>query len=187
MNHLEVFTEHRSYLFALAYKMLGSVMDAEDLIQDTFLRWQNSSLARIKSPKAFLSTVVRNLCLNHLQSARVRREELSDAPEEIQVNEETLIADSLSSAFLVLLERLSPKERAVFLLREVFDRDYDEIAAIVRKNTVTCRQMLRRAKQHIQSGTSRFSASKEQLELLVRKFSDSCATGDISGLVAALV
>jgi len=194
MTHLEVFAEYRSYLFALAYRMLGSAMDAEDLVQETFLRWQQASLATIRSPKAFLSTVVRNLCLNHLQSARVRREECSDSPSlESSVTEpsidpasDELLADSLTSAFLVLLERLSPKERAVFLLREVFDCDYDEIAEIIRKNAVTCRQMLRRAKQHIRLEQSRFVASPEQLETLMRQFTNTCATGDLQSFVLAL-
>ncbi len=194
MTHLEVFAEYRSYLFTLAYRMLGSVMDAEDLVQESFLRWQQASLATIRSPKAFLSTVVRNLCLNHLQSARVRREECSDGPSfESTLFEpatdpasDQLLADSLTSAFLVLLERLSPKERAVFLLREVFDCDYDEIAEIIRKNAVTCRQMLRRAKQHIRLEQSRFAASPEQLETLMRQFTNTCATGDLQSFVLAL-
>ncbi|HKE58364.1 MAG TPA: sigma-70 family RNA polymerase sigma factor [Pyrinomonadaceae bacterium] len=194
MSHLEVFAEYRSYLFTLAYRMLGSVMDAEDLLQETFLRWQQASLATIRSPKAFLSTVVKNLCLNHLQSARVRREECSDSPElesslpeplSDPVNDE-ILADSLTSAFLVLLERLSPKERAVFLLREVFDCEYDEIAEIIRKNAVTCRQMLRRAKQHIRLEHSRFVASPEQLEALIQQFTSTCATGDLKSFVSAL-
>jgi len=194
MTHLEVFAEYRSYLFTLAYRMLGSVMDAEDLLQETFLRWQQASLATIRSPKAFLSTVVRNLCLNHLQSARVRREECSDSPSlesslaepSIDPAGEELLADSLTAAFLVLLERLSPKERAVFLLREVFDCEYDEIAEIIRKNAVTCRQMLRRAKQHIRLEESRFVASPEQLETLIRQFTNTCATGDLQSFVLAL-
>ena len=191
---MESFETYRAYLFAIAYRMLGSVMDAEDLVQETFLRWQQASLATIRSPKAFLSTVVRNLCLNHLQSARVRREECSDSPSlesslaepSIDPAGEELLADSLTAAFLVLLERLSPKERAVFLLREVFDCEYDEIAEIIRKNAVTCRQMLRRAKQHIRLEESRFVASPEQLETLIRQFTNTCATGDLQSFVLAL-
>jgi RNA polymerase sigma-70 factor, ECF subfamily len=194
MNHLELFAEYRSYLFSLAYRMLGSVMDAEDLLQEAFLRWQQTSLARIRSPKAFLATVVKHLCLNQLQSARVRREECSDDPSlESNAGEQIhdpaadeLLADSLTSAFLVLLERLSPKERVVFLLREVFDCDYDEIAEIIRKNAVTCRQMLRRARQHIVTERSRFVASQEQLEILVLQFTNTCATGDLESFVTAI-
>jgi RNA polymerase sigma-70 factor, ECF subfamily len=194
MNHLEVFAEYRSYLFTLAYRMLGSVMDAEDLLQETFLRWQQTSLAKIRSPKAFLVTVVKHLCLNHMQSARVRREACSDDPLIEQPATEALqdpaesdaLADSLTSAFLVLLERLSPKERIVFLLREVFDCDYDEIAAIIKKNSVSCRQLLRRAKQHIVSEKSRFVASTDQLEHLLRQFNRTCSTGDLQGLISVL-
>jgi RNA polymerase sigma-70 factor (ECF subfamily) len=194
MNHLEVFAEYKSYLFSLAYRMLGSVVDAEDLLQDAFLRWQQTSLAKIRSPKAFLVTVVKHLCLNQLQSARARKEESSAAPslepaapEQIHdPADNELLADSLTSAFLILLERLSPKERVVFLLREVFDCDYDEIAEIIRKNAVTCRQMLRRAKQHIMLEHSRFEASPEQLEKLVRQFTNTCATGDLESFVSVL-
>jgi RNA polymerase sigma-70 factor (ECF subfamily) len=194
MNHLEVFAEYRSYLFALAYRMLGSVMDAEDLLQETFLRWQQTSLAKVRSPKAFLSTVLRHLCLNYMQSARVRREEGCSEPlmEEScaecfqDPTDAEVLADSLTSAFLVLLERLSPKERIVFLLREVFDCDYDEIAAIIKKSSVSCRQMLRRAKQHIVSERSRFVASSDQVETLLRQFNTTCATGDLQGLVSVL-
>jgi RNA polymerase sigma-70 factor (ECF subfamily) len=194
MSHLEVFAEYRSYLFTLAYRMLGSVMDAEDLLQETFLRWQQTSLAKIRSPKAFLSTVVKNLCLNQMQSARVRREEGSSDPLMEQSASEgfqdpadaEMLADSLTSALLVLLERLSPRERVVFLLREVFDCDYDEIAAIIKKSSVSCRQMLRRAKQHIVSERSRFVASSDQLQTLLRQFTSTCKTGDLQELVSVL-
>src|SRR4030095_16179140 len=146
MNHLEAYAEYRSYLFTLAYRMLGSVMDAEDLLQETFLRWQETSLSMIRSPKAFLATVVKHLCLNHLQSARVNREEGMDLAENFtDPGSAELLNASLSAALLVLLERLSPNERVVLLLREVFDYDYEDIATIVRNNTVSCRQMLRRA------------------------------------------
>jgi RNA polymerase sigma-70 factor (ECF subfamily) len=187
MNHLEAYAEYRSYLFTLAYRMLGSVMDAEDLLQETFLRWQETSLSMIRSPKAFLATVVKHLCLNHLQSARVNREEGMDLAESFtDPGFDELLNESLSAALLVLLERLSPNERVVLLLREVFDYDYEDIATIVRNNTVSCRQMLRRAKLHLSVEHSRFSASPEQLEALVRQFTDTCATGDLDGLVSLL-
>ena len=194
MSHLEVFAEYRSYLFSLAYRMLGSVMDAEDLLQETFLRWQQTSLAKIRSPKAFLSTIVKNLCLNQMQSARARHEEGSSEPlmehpaaEGLQdPTDAELLADSLTSALLVLLERLSPRERIVFLLREVFDCDYDEIAAIIKKNSVSCRQMVRRAKQHILAERSRFVASSDQVQRLLRQFTRTCETGDLQSLVSVL-
>jgi len=195
MNHLEVFAEYRSYLFTLAYRMLGSVMDAEDLLQETFLRWQQTSLARISSPKAFLVTVVKHLCLNHLQSARTTREECGAMEVESQEqavgcihdpSSDEIRKDSLAAAMRVLLERLSPKERLVLMLREVFDYDYEEIATIVRNNAVSCRQMLRRAKQHLSLEHSRFKTSPEELERLLRQFTATCATGDLEGLVSAL-
>jgi RNA polymerase sigma-70 factor (ECF subfamily) len=194
MNHLEVFAEYRSYLFSLAYRMLGSVMDAEDLLQETFLRWQETSLIDIRSPKAFLSTVLKHLCLNYMQSARVRREEGASEPLMEQAGAENFqdpadaeqLADSLTSAFLVLVERLSPKERIVFLLREVFDCEYDEIAAIIEKSSVSCRQMLRRAKLHIMSEEPRFAASSDEVETLLRQFNSTCATGDLQGLISVL-
>ncbi|HKR60225.1 MAG TPA: sigma-70 family RNA polymerase sigma factor [Pyrinomonadaceae bacterium] len=194
MNHLELFAEYRTYLFRQAYRRLGTVMDAEDLLQETFLRWQQTTLRTIRSPKAFLTTVVRNLCRNHLQSARLRHEEPLEQlsldrlhttrvfPDEA---EQTLRA-ALAPALRFMLERLSPKERLVFLLREVFDYEYDEIAAIVRKNSANCRQMVQRARKHISASQSRFSAPPEQLDNLVSQFVLTCTNGDLRSLVVLL-
>ena len=200
MNHLEEFAAYRAYLFTLAYRILGRAEDAEDLLQDTFLHWQQTSLASIRSSKAFLTTVLKNLCLNHLRSARLRKEESVD-PEALEPLVSTQlcatnlsdlslpasISDSLAAAFLVLLQRLSPKEQVVFLLREVFDCEFEEIAKIVRKNVTNCRQILRRAKQHVISNRSRFVASPSQLESLARQFRRTCASGDLEGLVSLLI
>jgi RNA polymerase sigma-70 factor (ECF subfamily) len=190
MTHLSIFAEYRSYLFALASRILGNAMDAEDLLQETFLRWQQTPLAQIRSPKAFLSTVLKRLCLNHLQSARVRREESLDplAPEPAasdNVLYQTL-SERIAPALLVLLERLSPKERVVLLLRDVFDCEYEEIAPVLRKNAVACRQMLRRARQRIISERSRFVATPEQLQRLAAQFARACSSGDLKGLVSVL-
>ena len=169
MNHLDIFAEYRGYLFGQAYRMLGTAIDAEDLLQETFLRWQQTALATIRSPKAFLTTVVRNLCRNHLQSARIRYEQPFEphSPEWLKAPAESTdsLKDSLAVAMKLVIERLPPKERLVFLLREVFDYEYEEIAAVIRKNATNCRQMLRRARKHIAS-PSRFIASPEQLERL---------------------
>lgn len=194
MSHLEVFAEYRAYLFTLAYRMLGSAMDAEDLLQETFLHWQQTALSKIRSPKAFLKTVLRNLCLNHLQSARVRREECLEslsaeplaAKKIYDLESAASMTDSLALALRVLFERLPPKERLVFLLREVFDYEYEEIATISRKSATNCRQMLQRAKKHIVSDRSRFIASPEQLEKFVRQFARTCTNGDLEGLVSLL-
>jgi RNA polymerase sigma-70 factor, ECF subfamily len=188
-THLSLFAEYRAYLYSLAQRLLGSALDAEDLLQETFIRWQQTSLAQIRSPKAFLSTVVKRLCLNQLQSARVRREECvgSDFPE--PASEDPSFKNAIESvvpALLILLERLSPKERVVLLLRDVFDCDYEEIAPVISKSAANCRQLLRRARQHLGSGESRFSVSPEQLQAIARQFTRSCTTGDINGLVSVL-
>lgn len=194
MNHAEVFTQYRTYLFTLARRMSGSVMDAEDLLQETFIRWLQASLREIKSPKAFLTTILTNLYLNHLQSARVRREEDAGAELQERLAPEDLrdpanaasLSDSLSQALWVLLERLSPSERMIFLLREVFDYDYEEIAAVARKSVANCRQMLCRAKHRLTSSRQLFIASPEQHEELLRQFVQTCASGDLESLISLL-
>jgi RNA polymerase sigma-70 factor, ECF subfamily len=188
-THLSFFAENRGYLFSLAQRILGSRSDAEDLLQETFIRWQQTSLAQIRSPKAFLATVVKRLCLNHLQSAQTRRE-LNvdpDGPEPAQ-SEQPAYKNAFESvtALTILLERLSPKERAVLLLREVFDCDYDEIALVISKRADTCRQLLRRARQHLADARTRFEVSPEQLRKLAHQFTLTCASGDLKGLVTAL-
>lgn len=185
-THLSVFAENRGYLFSLAQRILGSRPDAEDLLQETFIRWQQTSLAQIRSPKAFLATVVKRLCLNHLQSAQVRRETNADPhdPDESALPDRNSFASI--SALTILLERLSPKERAVLLLRDVFDCDYDEIASVISNRADTCRQLLRRARQHLADARARFEVSPEQLQKLARQFALTCTSGDLKGLVTAL-
>jgi RNA polymerase sigma-70 factor (ECF subfamily) len=174
--------------------MLGTVADAEDIVQDAFIRWQQASHDEIRSPKAFLVTIVSRLCINHLQTARVQREEYVGQwlPEPMVTDpasdpESALWTDeSLSMAFLVLLERLTPIERAVFLLREVFDFDYAEISATLERSEANCRQILRRAKEHVRAARPRFRASvREQSDLLPR-FVQATTKGDLDGLVALL-
>jgi len=188
-THLSVFAEYREYLFSLAQRILGSRPDAEDLLQETFIRWQQTSLAQIRSPKAFLATVIKRLCLNHLQSAQTRREVNVDpsGPEAVWPVESVQknVVESLS-ALTILLERLSPKERAVLLLRDVFDCDYDEIALVISKRAGTCRQLLRRARQHLADARARFEVSPEQLQKLARQFAVTCASGDLKGLVTVV-
>jgi RNA polymerase sigma-70 factor (ECF subfamily) len=194
LSPLTTFNEHRSLLFSIAYRMVGSVADAEDVLQDAFIRWQQASHDEIRSPKAFLVTIVSRLCINHLQTARVQREEYVGQwlPEPVVTDPAsdpavTLLADeSLSMAFLVLLERLSPVERAVFVLREVFDYDYAEIAEALGRSEANCRQILRRAKEHVHAARPRFTASaREQSDLLAR-FVQATTEGDLDGLVALL-
>ncbi|HSP06849.1 MAG TPA: RNA polymerase sigma-70 factor [Acidobacteriota bacterium] len=190
MNRLEVFYEHRPLLFSIAYRMLGTKTDAEDILQEAFLRWQDSVAA--DNNKAFLVTVVTRLCLDHLKSARIKREQYVGPwlPEPVLESESLRgnpeLADSLSMAFLVLLETLSPVERAVFLLREVFEFEYDEVARILGKSEPACRQLLKRAKERLSLRPRRFEPSKTQTELLVQRFMETTATGDLQGLLALL-
>jgi RNA polymerase sigma-70 factor, ECF subfamily len=193
-DRLEAFAERRPLLFAMAYRMLGSADDAEDVLQETFIRWHQTSDLEIDSPRALLVTILTRLAINHLQSARVRREEyfghwlpepLLTAPYQnpsiaIEVDE------SLSLAFLLLLERLTPVERATLLLREVFDYEYSEIASILDQSETNCRQILRRARQHIKDPRARFDASQEQRDELLRRFSEAASGGNLEGLVALL-
>jgi RNA polymerase sigma-70 factor (ECF subfamily) len=174
--------------------MLGSVMDAEDVVQDAFLRWQGVSDAEVESPKAYLATIVTRLCLDHLRSARVQREQYVGPwlPEplvgdvEPDVAETSALHESLSMAFLVLLESLTPLERAVFLLHDVFAYDYAEIARIVGKSEAHCRQLAHRARAYVAARRPRFDPSQEQHERLIQQFLRACSTGDVPALVATL-
>jgi RNA polymerase sigma-70 factor, ECF subfamily len=187
MNHLSVFAEYRAYLFAIAQKILGSAIDVEDLLQETFLRWQQTPLAQIRSPKAFLSTVLKRLCLNHLDSAYVRHSAGSiDDTIVSQLEIAPALGEKLAPAIQILFERLSSKERLVLILREVFDYEYEEIALLIEKNVANCRQLLRRAHQHLLEGKRRFTVSAEQLQQLTSEFAATFRTGDLNSLVAAL-
>lgn len=191
---LAVFDEHRRLLLSIAYRMLGSSGDAEDMLQETFLRWQHASVWEIRHPRAFLVTVITRLCINQLQSARVTREQYFGQwlPEPLLTGATAGAATtpgldgSLSMAFLMLLERLTAVERAVFLLREVFDYEYAEVAGMVGQSEVNCRQILKRAKEHIAEGRPRFDVSPEQRERLLQQFLEATAQGDMQGLLALL-
>ena len=191
---LTLFEEQRSLLFGIAYRMLGSVSEAEDMVQETFLRWQRQPIAEIRSAKAWLTSAITRLCIDHLRSARVRREEYVGVwlPEPLIDHSphahraDARLADSLSTAFLVVLETLSPAERAVFLLREVFEYDYEEIARITERSEASCRQMLRRAREHVTAGKSRFAANAGRHEELATKFLETCRVGDTAGLLSML-
>jgi RNA polymerase sigma-70 factor (ECF subfamily) len=188
--------ELRPLLFSIAYRMLGSATEAEDIVQEAFLRFHRETSAgtAVESPKSYLSAVTTRLCIDHLRSARVRRESYVGTwlPEPVLTDEESdaerhaETADSLSMGFLVLLETLTPVERAVFLLREVFEYDYPEIASIVGKTEENCRQIALRARREVQAGRPRFEASKAQREELARRFFEAAAEGDLEGLVGML-
>jgi RNA polymerase sigma-70 factor (ECF subfamily) len=197
MNRVdEELDELRPGAFAIAYRMLGSVSEAEDLVQEGLLRLHRAREEgeRIESPRAYLSTVVTRLGIDHLRSARVRRETYVGEwlPEPLLTSEEddparhAEVADSLSLAFLVLLESLSPEQRAVFLLREVFDYPYDEIAEIVGKSEANARQLATRARREVDAGRPRFEASREQRDELAGRFFAAVQEGDLAGLEALL-
>jgi len=184
----------RPLLQAVAYQMLGNSADAEDMVQECFLRWERTDAAKVRSPKAFLTTIVTRLCLKHLQSARVQREKYfgSSVPECLegeQVNDpadQARLADSLAVALLVVLKALSPLERAVFLLREVFDCDYGEIARIVGKNEENCRQILRRARERVARRQPRYEIMPQHEEQIVQRFLRAVAEENQRDLVELL-
>ena len=191
---LDMFDRHRPLLFSIAYRMLGSVADAEDAVQETFLRWRRSSETEIRSPKAFLVTIVSRLCINQLQSARARREKYvgewlpepvvtepgGGAPGILEADE------SVSMALLMLLERLSPAERAVFLLHEVFDYKHSEIAETVGVSEANSRQLLRRAQQHVRLARPRFRPPRGEHRELLHSFSEAARRGDMDHLISLL-
>ena len=188
------FISARSLLFSIAYRMVGSVSDAEDIVQDAYVRWLEADDEHVRAPRAYLATIVTRLSINYLRSARHRREtyigpwlpeplvteHANDAPEPVE------LAESLSMAFLVMLERLSPTERAVLLLHDVFDFDYAEIARIVDKTEANCRQLLTRAKKHLGTPEPRFDADHAQADRLTRRFTDAAMSGHLEGMLAML-
>jgi RNA polymerase sigma-70 factor, ECF subfamily len=187
----------RPLMFSIAYRMLSSVSDAEDVVQEAFLRYERAQAGgeEIGSPKAYLSAVVTRLAIDHLRSARVRRERYVGQwlPEPLLTDEgaedpaaHAEQADSLSMAFLLLLERLSPVERAVFLLHDVFGYGYDEIAPIVGKSEANCRQLATRARRHVEAEKPRFEASRRQRDELAARFFAAASDGDLDGLVELL-
>jgi RNA polymerase sigma-70 factor (ECF subfamily) len=187
---METHEELRPYLFAIAYRMLGSVAEAEDVVQDAFLRYHKADV-EAESPKAYLATVTTRLAIDQLRSARARREVYPGEwlPEPLVGDDAARhaeTADSLSLAFLHLLEKLAPVERAVFLLREIFDYPYDEIAPIVGKSPENCRQILARAHRHVEEGRRRFDVSREERDEVAGRFLAAWEEGDTEALVELL-
>jgi RNA polymerase sigma-70 factor (ECF subfamily) len=188
----DVYTELRPLLFSIAYRMLSSVADAEDVVQESFLRYHATDV-EVESPKAFLSAVTTRLCIDHLRSARVRRESYVGEwlPEPLLADDadpaqNIADADSLSMSFLLVLERLSPVERAVFLLHDVFGYDYREVASIVERSPENCRQIGVRARRHVTAHAPRFEASRRARDELAQRFLAAFTDGDMDGLVALL-
>jgi len=187
---MTTFEEHRGKLFAIAYRMIGSAMDAEDIVQDAWLRYQQLTTPP-DNPSAYLRKIVTNLSLDHLKSARVQREQYIGEwlPEPIatdNVGDSLSKAESISVAFLVVLEKLSPLERAVFILREAFDYNYAEIANILDKSPSACRKIFSRAKQHIHDNRPRFDATPETHTRLVTHFISAIQDGNVNTITSLL-
>ncbi|MFF2523891.1 RNA polymerase sigma-70 factor [Streptomyces liangshanensis] len=189
MGRVEEFAELRPLLFSIAYRILGSVTEAEDAVQETWLRFE-AAPTQPRSAKSFLSAVVTRISIDVLRSARVRREEyvgpwfpeplLADPYQDPARSAE--LADSVSTAALLLLERLSPLERAVFVLREVFDFGFPEVASAVGRSEDACRQLAVRARRHMKAGRPRFEADRKEREELADRFFDALREGDVDGL-----
>src|SRR5947209_16502407 len=197
MNMVESFETYRTYLFAIAYRMLGSAMDAEDMVQETYLRYQTTPPETITSLKAYLTTIISRLCVDQLQLARRKRDVYlgpwlpeplitPEALKAVSLEERVDQEESISLAFLLLLEQLQPVERAVFLLREVFDYDYREIASFLGKSEVACRQWFSRAKKHLADHRPRFQASPETQRHMLKSFQQALQAGEMTALLNLL-
>ncbi len=194
---MDEFERHRSLLFSIAYRMLGSVHEAEDILQDAYLRYHAVDPQTVASPKALLTTIVTRLCLNLLASSRIQRETYLGPwlPEPLLEEDNPAMSnttapindyDSISMAFMVLLENLTPLERAVFILREVFDYEYHEIASILERSEPACRKLFSRAKAYITANRSRFKATPEEHQRILENFTQAISSGDIQDLVNLL-
>jgi RNA polymerase sigma-70 factor (ECF subfamily) len=185
---------HRRLLFHIAYRMLGGVADAEDMVQETMLRWHRADTSEIREPQAWLTTTITRLCIDQLRLARRQREEYVGVwlPEPLleglpgDPSDDTALADSLGIAFMLMLEELAPVERAVFLLREAFGHDYEAIAAIVGKSAASCRQIVSRAKARFSKAPDHTPTATEEAERLVREFVQATQTGELAELIALL-
>ena len=194
MTEIDLFQANRPALFAVAYRMLGSATDAEDVLQDAWLRFAAAQPPELRSAKAYLTTIVTRLCLDRLKAARATREEYVGtwlpepvATDERQAPDGSLALDeSVTLAFMVLLETLSPEERAVFLLREVFDYEYDEIARMLDTTPANCRQLFHRAKGHIAGRKPRFRATADEKRPLIERFVTAFRDGSERELTSVL-
>src|SRR5579859_2151789 len=193
-NKTELFLEYKGLLFSMAYNMLGSVDAAEDIVQDTFLKWTEVDEEAVRHPKAFLVKILTNRCINYLNSARMRREEYIGIwlPEPLQnydlnkVHAKVESYHALSIGMLVMMEKLTPQERAIFLLKEIFAYDYDELAEIFDKTTDNCRQILKRAKESLGKDTKRFEVDMKVHEKILNNFLLAIAEGNVNDLIELL-
>jgi RNA polymerase sigma-70 factor (ECF subfamily) len=192
-SHAEIFTELRPVLMKLAGRMLRSEVEAEDMVQEAYLRWEGAAAREVRSPTAFLTTIVTRLCLNHLKLARVRLEDEaapllleSLSSEERSPAEQAELADALTEAFMFALDNLSPSERAVYVLREAFAFDYADIASVVDRSEDNCRQILRRAREQIAAQESTAPPARQQNRRVVSEFLQAAETGELEPLLKLL-
>ncbi|HEX7030377.1 MAG TPA: RNA polymerase sigma factor SigJ [Gammaproteobacteria bacterium] len=185
-RHTRTFDRHRARLYGIAYRMLGSHADAEDMLQDTYLRWHRVEPERVRVPEAWLTTTVTRLCIDRLRAAKTEREAYPGPwlPEPIDgalaapADHDAELASDLSVAFLVVLERLAPAERAAFLLHDVFESDYAEIAGILGKSEASCRQIVHRARERVRRDRPRFAVSEAARQRLLGRFVDAMRNAD---------
>lgn len=187
-----VFEEHRPMLTRLAYRMLGSLADADDVLQESYLRWSSADRAEVRSPRAFLSAIVTRLCIDFRRAVEARKESyvgpwLPEPVIELETPDGRIeAAETVSLAFLVVLENLSPVERAAYLLRRVFDYGYDEIAEILGKSEPACRQLVSRAEERVRERRPRFEPDPSDAERITNAFLKTLQSGDMDGLVNLL-
>jgi RNA polymerase sigma-70 factor, ECF subfamily len=186
------FTEQRRRLLGVSYRILGSIADAEDVVQDAWLRWSSTDTAKVENPAAFLTTIVTRLSLDRLRALKARREVYSGPwlPEPVaaEAGPEAAaeLADSLSMALLVVLETLSPLERAAFVLREVFAEPYEVVAEILGRDQAAVRQLVHRARQHVDAGGARYRADRATHDEVVERFLAACQNADLDALLTVL-
>lgn len=186
------FTAHRGLLFTIAYEILGSVSDAEDVVQESWIRWNDADRAAVREPRSYLARIVTRQALNRVRTVARRREEYVGPwlPEPLlttrDVAEDAVLAESVSTAMLVVLETLGPVERAVFVLREVFDFGYDEIAASVDRTPAAVRQIAHRAREHVRARRPRIDVDREEATAVLERFRHASTTGDVESLMEVL-
>jgi RNA polymerase sigma-70 factor (ECF subfamily) len=192
--HVAAFEAHRKQLTGVAYRMLGSVTDAEDMVQEAWLRWAKMDMTEVKAPQSWLLTVVSRLCLDRLKSARVQREEYYGTwlpepylPEAPSIEPAAQVDESVSIALLMVLEKLSPMERAGFLLHEVFGHSFEEISEILNKPAVNCRKLVSRARERVRAEKPRFTTTNSEHEELLTRFLSACRAGETQPLLDMLV
>lgn len=191
---MDQFEQHRGLMSSIAYRMLGTVSDADDVLQEAYLRWQRTDQNSVTSAKSFLSATVTRLCIDHLRTVQRRREQyigpwlpepMVTELQDMKASDE-VVAESLSMAFLMMLESLSPAERAVFLLHDIFEFDFDEVGRQIGKTSTNCRQICSRARKRLTRAESRFESDPDKAEEITTEFISACKTGDIDSLVTMM-